>query len=157
MPYLVDGNNLIGQSREQNLKDPHARVRLIRELSQFCRQRAAALTVVFDGEPDAMLPSRNVHLGNLHVIFAGRGRDADRLILDILSASSDPAGTTVVTSDRSLADRARQVRAKTLRSHQFRQILREMRIDESRSEEIRLTEDEINEWLAYFSRRESRD
>ena len=82
MPYLVDGNNLIGQSREQNLKDPHARVRLIRELSQFCRQRAAALTVVFDGEPDAMLPSRNVHLGNLHVIFAGRhdSRDQQRFI-----------------------------------------------------------------------------
>src|SRR5262245_8553699 len=110
MPYLVDGNNLIGQSREQNLKDPHARVRLIRELSEFCRQRSTTLTVVFDGEPDPLLPGRDMHLGGLHVLFAGRARDADSMILDILSAGRHPSSTTVVTSDRSLADRARHSR-----------------------------------------------
>src|SRR5262249_19788052 len=142
------------QSREQNLKDPHSRVRLIRELSEFCRRRPAAMTVVFDGEPDPLVPGRDVALGPLRVVFSGRGREADSVILDLLAHSPDPAGLTVVTSDRSLADRARHARAKTLRSHQFRTQLRDLAITAAPSGEDLLTEAEIAEWMQFFEARE---
>jgi predicted RNA-binding protein with PIN domain len=154
MGYLIDGNNLIGFSREQNLKDPHARVRLIRELAAFCRQKRATVTVVFDGEPDPMLPSREVRMGDLHVLFAGSGRDADSLILDILFKTPDPASTIVVTTDKALSEWSRHARARTMRCRQFRQKLQRMQIDESTSEIGRLTEEEIADWMDYFSRRD---
>jgi predicted RNA-binding protein with PIN domain len=156
MPWILDGNNLLAQSREQNLKDPHGRVRLIRELSEFCRQKGRTMTVVFDGDPDPLIPGRDVSLGPLRVIFSGRGREADSVILELLGHLADPAGTTVVTSDRSLSDRARHTRAKTLRSHLFRATLREMAIDAPPSNEDRLTPGEIEEWTRYFSK-ERRD
>src|SRR5262245_51691769 len=145
MTWILDGNNLLGQSREQNLKDPHCRVRLIRELSEFCRRKETTMTVVFDGEPDPLVPGRDTSLGPLRVIFSGRGREADSLILDLLARMADPAGATIVTSDRSLADRARHTRAKTLRSHHFRTFLREMEIHPRPDSEEGLTPDEIEE------------
>lgn len=151
MPWILDGNNLLAQSREQNLKDPHSRVRLIRELSEFCRRKDATMIVVFDGEPDPLVPGRDVSLGPLRVVFSGRGREADTVILDLIARTPDPAGVTVVTSDRSLSDRVRHGRAKTLRSHQFRTHLRDLAIAAVPAGEDRLTESEIEEWMQFFS------
>ena len=151
MPWLLDGNNLLAQSREQNLKDPHGRVRLIRELSEFCRRKDSSAIVVFDGEPDPLVPGRDIFLGPLRVVFSGRGREADSIILDLLAHTADPAGVTVVTSDRSLSDRARHARARTLRSHQFRALLRQLAIEAPPSREDNLTESEIEEWMKFFA------
>ena len=58
----------------------------------------------------------------------------------------------MVTSDRSLAGKVRHARGRTLRSHQFRQLLRNLQIAPAGSDDIRLTDAEVADWLDYFSK-----
>ena len=52
MPYIIDGNNLIGCSADISLQDPEARKKLMTLLKSFQETRKTKVTVFFDGEPD---------------------------------------------------------------------------------------------------------
>ena len=60
------------------------------------------------------------------VRFAGPGREADDLILELIDAASDRRRITVVTSDRAVATAARKRRCRTITSQAF---LRHLRAD----------------------------
>ena len=51
MAYLVDGNNVIGQTPGWHRDKPGSRQRLLRELAAFVAATRARVTVVFDGAP----------------------------------------------------------------------------------------------------------
>ena len=99
MPYLVDGNNLIGLARRGKASDED-RTALVRELSDRLRRTRARVLVFFDGAGGSLT------LGTLSVRFAGSG-SADDAIVRELERSRTPRETTVVTADRDLARRAR--------------------------------------------------
>lgn len=150
MPYLVDGNNLLGLRLEVLMKEPGARGRLVQRLSDFARARRTKVVVVFDGEPEAGMPGPDVSLGDVRVIYAGRKRDADSRILKILEAADDPAGFVLVTSDRLLGDRARQRGARRVTpSTRFKRTLDEVTPADA-SGTTPLSADEIAEWEAWF-------
>lgn len=116
MPYLVDGNNLahaLGLS-EGGIADRGACARTV---GAFCRSQGAQAILVFDGpRPEgplaASLPPR------VTVTF-GEGRSADQLILEKVARSKNPRDMIVVTSDKSLGDRARHLGAGLMKSHEF--------------------------------------
>ena len=99
MPYLVDGNNLIGAERggRASREDQAA---LVRELSDRLRTTRARVILFFDGAGDPL------SLGSLSVRFAG-ATTADDAILREIGRSSRPQEMTVVTADRELARRSR--------------------------------------------------
>lgn len=99
MPYLVDGNNLIGAERggRASREDQAA---LVRELSDRLRTTRARVILFFDGAGDPL------SLGSLSVRFAG-ATTADDAILREVGRSSRPQEMTVVTADRELARRSR--------------------------------------------------
>ena len=99
MPYLVDGNNLIGAERggRASREDQAA---LVREISDRLRTTRARVVLFFDGAGDP------VSLGSLSVRFAG-ATTADDAILREVGRSSRPQEMTVVTADRELARRSR--------------------------------------------------
>ena len=99
MPYLVDGNNLIGAERggRASREDQAA---LVRELSDRLRTTRARVILFFDGAGDPL------SLGSLSVRFAGE-TTADDAILREIGRSSRPQEMTVVTADRELARRSR--------------------------------------------------
>ena len=99
MPYLVDGNNLIGAERggRASREDQAA---LVRELSDRLRTTRARVILFFDGAGDPL------SLGSLSVRFAG-ATTADDAILREVGRSSRPQEMTVVTADRELVRRSR--------------------------------------------------
>ncbi len=116
MPWIVDGDNLLGRARRARTDDVEKR-RLSAELDRFARAAGKRVTVWFDGDP----PDRSGFSG--HVRFSGRGRSADDGIHDQVRRSANPGGCVVVTSDRSLADRCRWLGARPMSCEEFRRRL----------------------------------
>jgi predicted RNA-binding protein with PIN domain len=106
MPYLIDGNNLIGAERGGRASQDD-RTALVRELSDRLRRTRARVVVFFDGAGDPL------SLGSLSVKFAGT-KTADDAILRELGRSARPQEVTVVTADRELARRARDAGGTTI-------------------------------------------
>ncbi len=111
MPYLVDGNNLIGRAGRGKASDED-RSALIRELSDRLRRTRARVIVYFDGAGEG------VSLGSLSIRFSG-SVTADDAIVRELARSRAPREEMVVTADRDLARRARDAGGRALSPEEF--------------------------------------
>ena len=111
MPYLLDGDNLVGTERRRR-GTPEDREALVSEASERLRRTGAKVGLFFDGA------GRAASLGNLSVRYAG-SVSADDAILREIARGRRPAETTVVTADRDLARRARDLGAATLSPPDF--------------------------------------
>ena len=116
MPRIVDGDNLLGSWPGRRRSDGERR-RLAHEIARLALEERRRITVVFDGTPAPEPPSRP------DVRFAGPGRKADDVILEILRETTDRRGFVVVTNDRSLADQSRHLGARVERCDVFRKRL----------------------------------
>lgn len=104
---LVDGMNVIGSRPDGWWRDRDgAARRLVERLQRLHSVDGDAITVVLDGRPVVDLPEGG-HSG-VAVRYARRsGPDAaDDRIIELLAASDEPGAWTVVTSDRTLRQRA---------------------------------------------------
>jgi predicted RNA-binding protein with PIN domain len=120
MRWLVDGMNVVGSRPDGWWRDRRGAMRrLVESLAEFASEAGEPLTVVFDGRPfDLSVPGVEVLFASTH------GRDAaDHDIAAIVESDPHPEEITVVTSDRSLADRVRAAGAATEPSAQFRRRL----------------------------------
>jgi predicted RNA-binding protein with PIN domain len=118
--WLVDGMNLIGSRPDRWWNDPDRAVRrLVDELDRYAAATGEQVTVAFDRRPPDLRPGRH---GAVEVAFASRrGRNAaDHEIVDLVAGDPDPAGVRVVTSDRRLAERVRDLGAAVEPSSRFR-------------------------------------
>jgi predicted RNA-binding protein with PIN domain len=118
--WLIDGMNLVGSRPDGWWKDPDRAVRrLVRELSRYAAASGEDVTVVFDRQPPDVPPG--VH-GMAVVAFARRRERnaADDEIVRMLAQDPAPASFTVVTSDRRLVERARELGAQVASSASFR-------------------------------------
>jgi predicted RNA-binding protein with PIN domain len=105
--WLIDGNNVMGAAGDGWWNDPPAAAaRLTQSVAEWCRTHGDAVTLVFDGRPQA--PLEELAGGNLAVAFARRsGRDAadDRIVELVEERFGEEPALTVVTSDRGLVGR----------------------------------------------------
>ncbi len=152
MAYIVDGNNVMGQTVGWHRDKSKARRTLLEQLAEFARLKKARLTVVFDGRPDSQLPDAAGFRG-VKVLFAERGSDADTRIKKLVEAARDRRGLTVVTSDRELAFAVRARGAAVIRSGEFRKQMEaafqaEPKPEDGEAEKI----DDLNAWLRYFGK-----
>jgi predicted RNA-binding protein with PIN domain len=150
MAYIVDGNNVMGQTVGWHHDKPKARRRLLEQLARFARVKKARVTVVFDGSPDRDLPDGSGFRG-VKVFFAEKGSDADTRIVRLVESSKDRRGLVVVSSDRSLCFKVRAQGAAILRSGEFRKqmemVVESMpKVEDGEHFEI----DDMNDWLRYF-------
>jgi predicted RNA-binding protein with PIN domain len=150
MSYIVDGNNVMGQTPGWHRDKSNARRRLVEDLADFARIKKSRITVVFDGEPDRLLPDSSAHRG-VKVLYAERGSDADRRIERLVESSPNVRGVTVVTSDKHLAFVVRARGAKVVRSGEFRRQMADARAAQPAIADGEQTETgDVNEWLRYF-------
>lgn len=153
MPYLIDGNNVMGQRVGWHRDKAGARRRLLRELAQFAREAGISAEVVFDGAPEEHFPDGSSFMG-VRVFYAARGSDADARIKGLVDASRERRTLIVVTSDRALADYVRRSGAQVVRAGEFRRRLDELRARTATTagEEFRAPAStaEIDEWMYYF-------
>ena len=155
MPYLIDGNNVLGRVDTTAPRDPRAD--LVPRVAEFCRRQGARATLVFDGPPfreDLVGPQ---FLGDLTLRFAGADRDADSLIEALVKRHDRPAELTVVTSDKALYERCRSLGARAMRVRQWialerRASSRHRRPHEEDSEKPE-RETDVEGWLEVFEGR----
>ena len=145
MHYLIDGNNFIGHQPGLRLGDEESRGALVQALCALARRTRATVTVVFDGPAPG--PGRS-QLGSVRVLYAG---SADDRILRMVEEAHRASDLTVVTSDRSLSDRARSLGASTVRCHEFRPTLRDAAV----LGEEKPTHVDVAAWRRFFGWDES--
>ncbi len=142
MPWIVDGDNLLGTWAGRKRSDPEKRD-LAREVRRLAARERRRVVLVYDGAPPPGTPE------GPDLRYAGAGRSADDVILETIRRDPDPRGWTVVTLDRSLADQARWLGASVERCEAFRARLQR---DASATEKPDSAGD-VAEWERIFSER----
>ena len=155
MPYLIDGNNLLGSWGGPAVPGD-GRLEVVRRVSAFCRTKGARATIVFDGTP--FRPGlADQHLGAVTVRFPAQGLDADSLIRTILDAVDRPGDWIVVTSDKPVYSYARTRGARALSAREWNELGRQgTRAPRSLVARDRATdkpdrETDVEGWLKRFS------
>ena len=145
MPYLLDGNNLIGIARPSDAD----RRALVADVAGRLRRTRARATIVFDGPSEGAGAS----LGPLTVRGAGAG-GADAAILRAVTQSPSPAEMVVVTADRELSRRVRDAGGKTCAPDDFFRRFGAGEPEAARPEAGRV---DVDEWMEWFGREENRE
>ena len=138
MPRVIDGDNLLGTCPGRSRGDAAKRA-LAREVDVLRREEKRRVVLVFDGSPPP-----GVSYG-ADVLFSGKGRKADALILELLRHEEDKRGWIVVTNDRSLADQCRFMGARIEGVKGFRE-----RLQRDPSGEKPEAPDDVAYWLEQF-------
>src|SRR5436190_14056316 len=150
MAYIIDGNNVMGQTPGWHRDKPNARRALLEKVARFANTKRARVIVVFDGAPGRLAPDGSAFHG-VKILYAEPGSDADARIQRLVESSHDPRGLTVVTSDRHLAFLVRARGATVLRSGEFRKQLESILESQPRQEDgAQFEVGDVNSWLRYF-------
>lgn len=153
MAYVIDGNNVMGQTPGWHRDKPGSRRRLLGEVAAFAAATKARATVVFDGAPDEGVPDGAAFRG-VRVYYPGRGSDADTVIERLVASDRNRRGLTVVTSDRRLAAECRGLGARVVRSGEFRKQMAATAASAAESgdpgEADAPAAGSVDEWLRYF-------
>jgi predicted RNA-binding protein with PIN domain len=150
VPYLIDGNNLLG-SWGGPQGDDDRRHEVVRRVAAFCRGRNAKATVVFDGHPlRADLAAQE--LGPVSVRVPEPGTDADTLIRELVERAPRAADLIVVTSDKALYSYVKTLGAAVLRAHEWNALERQIEGRRTRASggEKPDREDDVEGWLKKF-------
>jgi predicted RNA-binding protein with PIN domain len=147
MPYLIDGNNLLGSWGGPRPPDDR-RGEVVRRIAAFCRAKGARATIVFDGHPlrDDMAAQ---DLGPVSLRVPPAGTDADTLIRELVERAARPAELIVVTSDKALYSYVRTLGAAVLRAHEWNALERQLPRGEAPSDKPD-REDDVEGWLRRF-------
>lgn len=148
MPYLIDGNNLMGLRGGGHANQGHARRRLIQDLARFVAVRRAKVQVVFDGAPDADFPDGRRYK-SVQIMYARPGSDADTRIKALVDKSSYKRDLVVISSDRDLSSYVSRRGARVMSSDRFKSILGDS-ITRGPSKPGDNESVDLDDWLDYF-------
>ncbi len=116
MPYLVDGNNLLGFLSGKSRASGEEKGRLLRMIAERLRSVRSRVLVVFDGPSET--GRSEASFGSLSIRYSG-GRSADDVIVALAAGASAPKDQHVVTDDRGLAARVLAAGARTVSAAAF--------------------------------------
>jgi predicted RNA-binding protein with PIN domain len=152
MPYLIDGNNLLGSWGGPRAGDD-GRGEVVRRVAAFCRARNVKATLVFDGHP-LRSDMAAQELGLLSLRVPPEGEDADTVIRQLVERAPRPAELIVVTSDKALYSYVKTLGASVLRAHEWNSLERHApargRGASSVPSEKPDREDDVEGWLKKF-------
>jgi rRNA-processing protein FCF1 len=149
MPYLLDGNNLVGLARRTSRPSSEDRAALVTEIAARLRRTRASATIFFDGPAG----ERPTTLGRLTVL-GGSGASADDAIVRAVEGSRTPRESIVVTADRGLARRCREAGAKVCTPSEFFGRFGRSPAGGSADEEPDV---DVEEWMRFFGDESNRE
>lgn len=157
MPYMIDGHNLIGQIPDIALDDPNDEALLVQRLTGFAARTQKKCVVVFDyGLPGG---KSRMSTRAVQVVFASQRSTADRVMLERIGKIKDPRSWVVVSSDNDVLAAAKARKMQTLSSMDFAELLKappKPVIDAGEAENVALSADEVDEWLDFFQKRNTK-
>lgn len=150
MPYLFDGNNLLGSWGGPRQHDDR-RPEVVRRVAEFCRLKNVKATIVFDGHP-LRGDMAQQQIGNVSLRVPPEGVDADTIIRELLDRAPRPSELVVVSSDKELYSYARTMGASTLRAHEWNALERQLlaQREKTAGAEKPEREDDLEGWLKKF-------
>ncbi len=148
MLVLIDGHNLIGKLSDISLSDQDDEAQLLFKLRQYRARTGHSIFVFFDSGGGFRLGEKKKQ-GGITIQYAPSGKIADQLIIKHLRKAKNPREIMVVTSDRAIQRVARQVEARNVSSDDFANTLNAAP-QSTTTQDIKLSDDEIDEWLAIF-------
>ena len=147
MPYLIDGNNLLGSWGGPRGGDGRAEV--VRRVASFCRARGAQATLVFDGH--ALRNDVDTQtLGPVTIRVPPEGQDADDVIRAIVEKAARASDLIVVTSDKALYSYVKTLGARILRAHEWNALERKVTPGRAEAGEKPDRETDVDGWLKRF-------
>jgi predicted RNA-binding protein with PIN domain len=153
VPYLIDGNNLLGSWGGPAVPGD-GRMEVVRRVAAFCRAKGARAVLVFDGAP--FRPDlEGQQLGAVSLRFPPQGGDADSVIREAIDRSARPGELVVVTSDKPVYSYARTRGAQVLRAHEWNALARGAKPRTAKGQprgEKPERETDVEGWLKRFSR-----
>ncbi len=155
MPYIIDGNNLIGCAPDLSLADPEARGKIVSIIRKFQESKNTKVTVFFDGEPQGSERLNPIN-SKLMVVYPRYGLSADDEIKKILENYQHVKETILVTTDRELKNFAKEMGIRTINSIEFYYTLKKISVSHGRKEETlkrvntRVSQNEVEQWLKIF-------
>jgi predicted RNA-binding protein with PIN domain len=159
MHWLIDGHNLIGQMPDLRLDDPNDEEKLLEHLRRYRARTGHTLTVIFDTGQDYR-PAKTQRWGGITIQFVSPGQTADQILARRIRKVKNPQAVIVVTSDRDVQQVAQQAGLRVVTSQEFAQQLLQLSSPSEEDKEsranIRLSPDEVDEWLAFFSQRRTK-
>ena len=147
MPYLIDGNNLLGSWGGPRGDDGRAEV--VRRVAAFCRARGARAIIVFDGHP-LRHDMDTQSLGAVTIRVPPQGQDADDVIRDVVEHAPRAADLIVVTSDKALYSYVKTLGASILRAHEWNALERRVSPGAAEAGEKPDHESDVAGWLKRF-------
>jgi hypothetical protein len=151
MPYLIDGHNLIAHLPDIDLADPDDEAKLVLKLRGFCARHRKNCVVIFDQGLPGGASGLSTH--SVAVIFASyEHTTADALIHERIRQTRDIKGWIVVSSDQEVLESADRHGMRGLRASDFANKLKNepIEFDASTAENLRVSKEEVNEWLQHF-------
>lgn len=156
MPYIIDGNNLIGSSPDLSLHDLEARKKILFIIRKFQENKKNNVIVVFDGKPDDVLHKKLV-TNKFTIQYPQYGSSADEEIKKILNNYINFKDVILVSSDRELKSYAKKKGARTINSIEFyfelKRIYRISGKREAKQKRINttLSKGEVDNWMKIFN------
>lgn len=152
MQYIIDGHNLIAQSRGLSLSDPEDEQALIDLLIPYLRATKSRAMVFFDRAAVGQAGQRNY--GLVKAVFVPSGSTADDSIATYIRQLGGAARNhTLVSSDRMVQATARAHHTGILTSQVFAEKLEAFYLTKPQTptNEINISEQEIKEWEDLFN------
>ena len=140
---MIDGNNLLHSLPSGSNNRSGVR----RQVLEAVRYEKMRITVVFDGPPDKGSAAVE-HLGSVTIRYSG-AVSADEVIVQLLPTGNRASESVVVTDDRELQRRVREMGGKIRSLADWRR--RKPRKTRPKVHESKLSSHDVADWEAYFS------
>ncbi len=148
MPYLIDGNNLIGVYPFLEQGTVRSREFVIRRLLKFHHLTGKKIILVFDGAPHASPHRWDISPRNFTILFPSFGESADDVIKRNLKA-----GVVLVSSDRELVEEARRRKLRWMGTRDFARLLERFQQEQREKPDWKPTPQEMEVWLKIFGQK----
>ncbi|HSX03205.1 MAG TPA: NYN domain-containing protein [Rhabdochlamydiaceae bacterium] len=119
MHYFIDGYNFLFRLSKKKLPLEKKRGLLLVTLNEEIGKLGLNATIVFDSKEKYQDAPTRGHLDALEIIYTTRNESADDYILKAIEEATHPQNETVVSSDRELTGRSKQLGAKILSIEEF--------------------------------------
>jgi predicted RNA-binding protein with PIN domain len=156
MPYIIDGNNLVGSAPDIPSGDPEARTKILYLVEKFQEDKKNNIIVVFDGEPRTGVRREELST-RFSVLYPQYGNTADDEIREILDGFTNCKDVVVVSSDRALKALAREKGARTINSIEFYYELKRFSHIRGKKEasqkriDAEISDREVDLWMKIFN------
>jgi len=150
MHYWIDGYNLLFSLPKTALHKQSLEARrnaLISKINTQAELLALTITLVFDGSSDS--PEHLSHHKSLELLYTRQS--ADEAILERIRISTHPKEICVVTSDKGLSSKAKELGAHTLSLQNFSALLSKKHKKPLDSKEVQESPHEIQRLLKLFT------